>query len=64
MLDENKRKWLSYFAGIISDKSLKNEVESIITNIPIEILNTNKNTLARMNTFEFKQHLLFLRRKC
>ena len=64
LLDENKRKWLSYFAGIISDKSLKNEVESIITSIPIEILNTNKNTLARMNTFEFKQHLLFLRRKC
>ena len=64
LLDENKRKWLSYFAGIISDKNLKNEIENIIINIPIEVLNTNKNTLARMNTFEFKQHLLFLRRKC
>ena len=64
LLDENKRKWLSYFTGIISDKNLKNEVENIIINIPIEVLNTNKNTLARMNTFEFKQHLLFLRRKC
>ena len=64
LLDENKRKWLSYFAGINSDKSLKSEVESIIINIPIEVLNTNKNTLARMNTFEFKQHLLFLRKKC
>ena len=64
ILDENKRKWLSYFAGINSDKSLKSEVESIIINIPIEVLNTNKNTLARMNTFEFKQHLLFLRKKC
>ena len=64
LLDENKRKWLSYFAGIISDKNLKNEIENIIINIPIEILNTNKNTLARMNTFEFKQHLLCLRRKC
>ena len=64
LLDENKRKWLSHFTGIISDKSLKSEVESIIINIPIEVLNTNKNTLARMNTFEFKQHLLFLRRKC
>lgn len=64
LLDENKRKWLSYFAGIISDKSLKNEVESIIINIPIEALNENKNRLARMNTFEFKQHLLFLRKKC
>lgn len=64
LLDENKRKWLSYFAGIISDKNLKNEIENIIINIPIEVLNTNKNTLARMNTFEFKQHLLCLRRKC
>ena len=64
LLDENKRKWLSYFTGIISDKNLKNEVENIIINIPIEVLNTNKNTLARMNTFEFKQHLLFLRKKC
>ncbi len=64
LLEENKRKWLSYFAGIISDKNLKNEIESIIVNIPIEVLNTNKNTLARMNTFEFKQHLLYLRKKC
>ena len=64
LLEENKRKWLSYFAGIISDKNLKNEIENIIIDIPIEVLNTNKNTLARMNTFEFKQHLLFLRRKC
>ena len=63
-LEENKKKWLSYFAGIVSNQSLKDEVESIITNIPIEVLNTNKTTLARMNTFEFKQHLLYLRRKC
>ena len=63
LLEENKRKWLSYFAGIISNQNLKNEVESIIVNIPIEVLNTNKNILARMNTFEFKQHLLSLRRQ-
>lgn len=63
-LEENKKKWLSYFAGIVSNQNLKDEVESIITNIPIEVLNTNKTTLARMNTFEFKQHLLYLRRKC
>lgn len=58
-----KRKWLSYFAGIVSNQALKNEIENIIINIPIEILNTNKNQLARMNTFEFKQHLISLRRK-
>ena len=63
LLEENKRKWLSYFAGIISDKNLKNEVENIIINIPIEALDENKNRLARMNTFEFKQHLLSLRRQ-
>lgn len=64
LLDENKKKWLSYFAGIISNQNLKNEVENIITEIPFEILQTNKNILARMNTFDFKQHLLSLRRKC
>lgn len=64
LLDENKKKWLSYFAGIISNQNLKNEVENIITDIPFEILQTNKNILARMNTFDFKQHLLSLRRKC
>ena len=63
LLEENKRKWLSYFAGIISNQNLKNEVESIIVSIPIEVLNTNKNILARMNTFQFKQHLLSLRRQ-
>lgn len=63
LLEENKRKWLSYFAGIISNQNLKNEVESIIVSIPIEVLNTNKNILARMNTFEFKQHLLSLRKQ-
>lgn len=63
-LEENKKKWLSYFAGIFSDQHLKNEIENIIINIPIEVLNTNKSTLARMNTFEFKQHLLYLKRKC
>lgn len=63
LLEENKRKWLSYFAGIISNQNLKNEVESIIVSIPIKVLNTNKNIPARMNTFEFKQHLLSLRRQ-
>lgn len=63
-LDSAKKEWLSYFAGIMSNQELKNEIENIIINIPIEILKANKNQLARMNTFEFKQHLLALRRKC
>lgn len=41
LLDENKRKWLSYFAGIISDKSLKNEVESIIKNMKVSTSKEN-----------------------
>lgn len=46
-----------------SNKSLKNEIENIIINISVEALNENKNRLARMNTFEFKKHLFFLRRQ-
>lgn len=61
-LDENKRKWLSHFTGIISDKNLKSEIENIIIDIPIELLNTNKNKLSRLNVFEFKQHLFSLRK--
>lgn len=64
LLEENKRKWLSYFAGIISDQHLKNEIENIIINIPFEVLQANKSTLAKMNIFEFKQHLFSLKKKC
>lgn len=62
-LEENKKKWLSYFAGIIMNKPLKTEIENIISTISIDILNQNKMLLARMNTFEFKKHLLSLRMK-
>ena len=64
LLEENKRKWLSYFAGIITDQNLKNEVENIIKDITIEVLNINKSLLAKMNIFEFKQHLYTLRKSC
>lgn len=63
-IDPLKKEWLSYFAGIMSNQDLKNDIENIIVNIPIEILKANKNQLARMNIFEFKQRLLSLRRKC
>ena len=63
-LEESKRKWLSYFAGIITDQNLKNEVENIIKDITIEVLNINKSLLAKMNIFEFKQHLYTLRKSC
>lgn len=63
-LDSEKTEWLKYFSGICSNKNLKIEIENIITDIPLEMLNANKKKLARMNIFEFKQHLLVLRRKC
>jgi hypothetical protein len=61
-LDGDKKKWLSYFAGIISDKNLKLEIEKIIIDIPLEILNKNKSKLAKVSSFEFKQNLISLRK--
>lgn len=61
-LDSDKKKWLSYFAGIISDKNLKLEIEKIIIDIPLEILNKNKSKLAKVSSFEFKQNLISLRK--
>lgn len=61
-LDINKKKWLNYYSGIINDLVLKEEIEKIITDIPIEILNKNKSKLGMMNIFEFKQHLHFLKK--
>lgn len=61
-LDSDKKKWLSYFAGIISDKNLKSEIEKIIIDIPLEILNKNKSKLAKVSSFEFKQNLIALRK--
>lgn len=63
-LDIEKRKWLSYFAGIVTDKSLKADIESIIIDIPLDILVKNKRRLAMMSMFEFKQCLLSLKRSC
>ena len=63
-LDNEKKKWLSYFAGIVADKSLKADIESIIIDIPLDILAKNKRRLAMMSMFEFKQCLLSLKRNC
>lgn len=63
-LDIEKRKWLSYFAGIVTDKNLKGDIESIIIDIPLDILVKNKRRLAMMSMFEFKQCLLSLKRSC
>ena len=63
-LDNEKKKWLSYFAGVVTDKSLRTDIECIIIDIPLDVLAKNKRKLAMMSTFEFKQHLLLLKRSC
>lgn len=63
-LDNEKKKWLSYFAGVVTDKSLRTDIESIIIDISLDVLAKNKRKLAMMSTFEFKQHLLLLKRSC
>lgn len=63
-LNKEKKKWLNYYSGIISNQALKEEVEKIIIDIPIEILNKNKSRLGTMGMFEFKQCLFSLRKQC
>lgn len=62
-LDINKKKWLNYYSGIISNQVLKEEIENIIIDIPIDILTKNKSKLGTMGTYEFKQYLFSLRRQ-
>ena len=62
-LDLEKRKWLNYYSGIINNIVLKEEIEKIIVDIPIEILNKNRSKLGMMNGFEFKQHLHLLKKQ-
>lgn len=60
-LDDDKKRWLSYFAGIVCDKSQKAEIEKIIIDIPLETLQKNRSKLGKVTLFEFKQILISLR---
>lgn len=62
-LDFERKKWLNYYSGIISNQVLKEEIEKIIIDIPLELLNKNKSKLGMMNGFEFKQHLCMLKKQ-
>lgn len=64
VLTEDKRKWLSRYSGITSDKTLKKEIEGIICEIPIEELRKNKSALSSMDTFQFKMFLISLKSRC
>lgn len=60
-LDLEKKEWLKYFSGIYSDKNLRNEIENIIVDIPLEILKKNKSKLSRLEIFDFKNTLYKLK---
>lgn len=62
-LDFEKKKWLNYYSGIVSNQILKEEIEKIIIDIPIDILIKNKSKLRTMEIYEFKQYLFSLRRQ-
>lgn len=62
-LDEEKKKWLNRYSGVMSDPILKEEIENIIYDIPLEVLEKNKSKLGTLSLFEFKQHLHFLKKQ-
>lgn len=62
-LSSDKMKWLQYFSGIYSDKTLKIEIENIIADIPLEILKKNKSKLSRLDIFEFKTALYHFKKQ-
>lgn len=62
-LSEEKKKWLSRYTGITSNKALRKEIEEIICEIPIEELHKNRDTLSALDTFQFKMFLVSLRSK-
>ena len=64
VLSEDKRKWLSRYSGITTNKSLKKEIEGIICEIPIEELRKNRSVLSSMDTFQFKMFLISLKSRC
>lgn len=62
-LDEEKKKWLNRYSGVMSDPILKEEIENIIYDIPLEVLEKNKSKLGTLSIFEFKQHLHLLKKQ-
>lgn len=64
VLSEDKRKWLSIYSGITTNKSLKKEIEGIICEIPIDELRKNRSVLSSMDTFQFKMFLISLKSRC
>lgn len=64
VLSEDKRKWLSRYSGITTNKTLKKEIEGIICEIPMEELRKNRSVLSSMDTFQFKMFLISLKSRC
>lgn len=60
-LSGDKKEWLNRYSGVINNIALKKEVENIILDIPLNILEKERNILGRMSIFDFKNHLYQLR---
>mgnify|MGYP000848705681 FL=1 len=56
-----KKNWLNRYSGIISDQTLKKDIEKIILDIPFDTLEKNKSKLSTISIFEFKKYLYFLK---
>lgn len=60
VLDQERAIWLTNFSGVKSDISLFNYTKNSIIKIPLNILNSNKSKMTRMNLFQFKNHVSHL----
>lgn len=63
-LTSEKKKWLSRYSGITTNKELKAEIEGIISCIPIEELNKSRSRLSQLDIYGFKCYLTSLKSRC
>lgn len=62
-LNKEKKKWLNRYSGVMNDPVLKEEIEGIIFDIPLDLLEKNKSKLGTLSLFDFKQHLYILKKQ-
>lgn len=62
-LSKEKQQWLSNYSGIITNIELKEEIQNILIEIPIERLKKNSSYLSSINIPEFKSALYKLKYK-
>lgn len=62
-LSKEKQQWLSNYSGIMTNIELKEEIQNILIEIPIERLKKNSSYLSSINIPEFKSALYKLKYK-